>query len=870
VTSHARTEQIGAYPADGTPPAALTTKVYRDGTSPAESAAAWTSAYQRAGDGSYLVTQTSPMGRSTWAKFAPNHQMVESGGTGHATSYYGYGALGLPAAVTVVAADGSAATRTSHWLWSSGQLAGQSGETSDAKVSYARDAAGRVTETRFADQSTAHTPRDLAGQVTAVAPAAFDPPTGANGQPPPTYSFDHGPKGRLASETLPAAPPWLTWQTSYVYDADQAVTKRTRPDGKAFTFGYESASGLLTQVVAPNDAQDGVMTWTIGYEPGGARRPTALQNDIAKLSYTYQGALPKAETWSALSMAGAAALGGSNGASVVRSWDKRLRPILTQVGLPNAAVAVKTTAVTAGFDADDLPVAMTLTDANATALVDLQLQRDAATGRLMALTATSNPGNPATAKSLRVDYAYNGFGEISSQQVAGPQGLLYREGYLQRDQLGRLTKRVVGTDPATAVTHGYGYHPQRGWLTQHKLNDSLADAWSYDVRGNRVGKHTGLAGEVTAIIDAQDRLVQLGAEALAYDLNGRVVARSGGQLPATYVWDAFGRLREARLNPSQPTEIAVAYGLDPAGRRVRAVAKDASGAVLEDRSWVYDGQLRVIAEVSASGALRARYLYASSGHSPDAAVTFDPDSGVVTGSYLLVHDQVGSVVRTVDLATGVAVESVAYDPWGVATVTPVGTAVHPFGFAGGLWDRRTGLVRFGAREYDAGLGRWLARDPIGFGGGWNQYGYVGNLPTLLVDPDGLKVMKCRGPVEGPVGALGCLLDDRTCYHEWLCTDSKCGGVDSAWYYRIMPMNKVLDEKYTPRDDCVVVPADEECVNNEIVYGSLHGPYMPLVNDCQSWTSSVLAKCTPFGPFDLIKEILDSIANPARGIFGRRS
>jgi RHS repeat-associated protein len=167
------------------------------------------------------------------------------------------------------------------------------------------------------------------------------------------------------------------------------------------------------------------------------------------------------------------------------------------------------------------------------------------------------------------------------------------------------------------------------------------------------------------------------------------------------------------------------------------VAKDASGAVLEDRSWVYDGQLRVIAEINASGALRARYLYASSGHSPDVALTFDPNTGEVTGSYLLVHDQVGSVVRTVDLATGLAVEAVEYDPWGVATVSPGGSSVHPFGFAGGLWDRRTGLVRYGAREYDAGLGRWLARDPIGFAGGWNHYAYAAGDPVGMVDPTGL-------------------------------------------------------------------------------------------------------------------------------------
>ena len=38
------------------------------------------------------------------------------------------------------------------------------------------------------------------------------------------------------------------------------------------------------------------------------------------------------------------------------------------------------------------------------------------------------------------------------------------------------------------------------------------------------------------------------------------------------------------------------------------------------------------------------------------------------------------------------------------------------GFAGGLYDPDTGLVRFGARDYDAVVGRWITKDPISFGG----------------------------------------------------------------------------------------------------------------------------------------------------------
>lgn len=64
-------------------------------------------------------------------------------------------------------------------------------------------------------------------------------------------------------------------------------------------------------------------------------------------------------------------------------------------------------------------------------------------------------------------------------------------------------------------------------------------------------------------------------------------------------------------------------------------------------------------------------------------------------------------------------------------------AFQPFGFAGGIYDSTTGLVRFGARDYSAEIGRWTSKDPIGFGGGANFFAYVGNDPVNRMDPWGL-------------------------------------------------------------------------------------------------------------------------------------
>ena len=66
------------------------------------------------------------------------------------------------------------------------------------------------------------------------------------------------------------------------------------------------------------------------------------------------------------------------------------------------------------------------------------------------------------------------------------------------------------------------------------------------------------------------------------------------------------------------------------------------------------------------------------------------------------------------------------------------TSLLPMGFAGGLYDSDTGLVRFGARDYDPMVGRWVSKDPILFRGGQsNLYVYVGNDPVNRRDPRGL-------------------------------------------------------------------------------------------------------------------------------------
>lgn len=87
--------------------------------------------------------------------------------------------------------------------------------------------------------------------------------------------------------------------------------------------------------------------------------------------------------------------------------------------------------------------------------------------------------------------------------------------------------------------------------------------------------------------------------------------------------------------------------------------------------------------------------------------------------------------------TGEVVQEIEYDVWGNIT-SDTNPGFQPFGFAGGIYDQHTGLVRFGARDYDPETGRWTTKDPIQFDGSVNLYGYTDNDPINWIDVLGLE------------------------------------------------------------------------------------------------------------------------------------
>ena len=159
----------------------------------------------------------------------------------------------------------------------------------------------------------------------------------------------------------------------------------------------------------------------------------------------------------------------------------------------------------------------------------------------------------------------------------------------------------------------------------------------------------------------------------------------------------------------------------------RRVGKKVNGSLTE--GFLYEGQLRPVAWLDGASNVHARFVYGTRVNVPEYMVTAE-------GTFRILTDHLGSPRLVVNASTGAVAQRVDYDEWGVVLADSA-PGFQPFGFAGGLYDRDTGLVRFGARDYDASTGRWTNKDPVRFRGGLNFYEYCYGDPVNLKDPSGL-------------------------------------------------------------------------------------------------------------------------------------
>ncbi|MGE4554391.1 MAG: RHS repeat-associated core domain-containing protein [Desulfovibrionaceae bacterium] len=312
-----------------------------------------------------------------------------------------------------------------------------------------------------------------------------------------------------------------------------------------------------------------------------------------------------------------------------------------------------------------------------------------------------------------------------------------------RQMVERITQRQERT-PSGGETRAFQYDAA-GRLARVLSNGGLAESYQYDAEGRREREINGRRGHLERrfFYGPDNRLLMtrsgLGCVSYEHDAAGFRSARVemggyGANRPervTRFRYAPDGRLLAAGL----PDGRAVEYAHDAQGRRAE---KKVNGRAIERYEWLDRIRLRRVV----SDGVAMEFLY-SGGRLPDLMVRGGR-------TYRLYFDQVGSL-RVVADETGNAVKDVLYDSFGNVLEDANPAFRVPIGFAGGLHDPDTGLVRFGYRDYDPDTGRFTALDPLGDAGGDSDwYGYCLDDPVNLVDPEGL----ASGEGDGFWGAIG--------------------------------------------------------------------------------------------------------------------
>ncbi len=479
--------------------------------------------------------------------------------------------------------------------------------------------------------------------------------------------------------------------THNTYNAEGQLTGVTRADGATIGLAYDSA-GRPRTITTPEGQT------TYGYDPATGHLSTITAPDGGALRYGYDGSLTTVVS----------ATGVATG-SVGYGYDNNLRLASESV---NGAAAI-------GFSYDQDSV---LTQAGA-----LSLGHDPQNGRPISSTL----GTVADALS------YDTFGELARYDAqAGATGLL-SDAYTY-DPLGRITGK---TETIGGVTHTDGYHYDvAGRLVEVDRDGASIGQYSYDANDNRTSVTTASGATTTSTYDARDRLMQAGGTTYASTVNGDIQSMTDKTTGAatTYSYDTPGALVKVIL----PNGTRIDYTLDGLHRRI---GKQVDGIPVQ--GFLYGlNPLRPAAELDGAGAVVSRFVYAGNRGAPAYMVKGG-------AAYRLINDQLGSPRLVVDMATGQIVQRMDYDAFG-AVITDTNPGFQPFGFAGGLYDRQTGLVHDGARDYDPRTGRWTARDPLLFDGGQtNLYVYAGDDPVNGRDANGLGGSVTVGG-NGPDGGSG--------------------------------------------------------------------------------------------------------------------
>ena len=270
------------------------------------------------------------------------------------------------------------------------------------------------------------------------------------------------------------------------------------------------------------------------------------------------------------------------------------------------------------------------------------------------------------------------------------------------DGLNRMLNATHGTGTYTEKVTGYD---KNGNITGlQRYGNGLIDNLTYTYNGNRLTKVEDATGNSTGFTNGASQ-----DDEYSYDYNGNLTQDLNKGI--TNISYNFLNLPQ-QIRYSNGVVVNYGYSADGVKQRVQHLNSGLPNVVYCG-NVIYEGDV-------------AKLLLTEEGY-------IDLANGNAYYYYLKDHQGNNRVVIN---GSGTVMETNHYYPFGGVFST---SNVQPYKYNGKELDTKNGLnwYDYGARHYDATLGRWFVMDPLAEKMyGWSPYGYCFNNPIKLVDIDG--------------------------------------------------------------------------------------------------------------------------------------
>lgn len=528
---------------------------------------------------------------------------------------------------------------------------------------------------------------DATGNRTELEYADHELPTEITTSTGETHDFEYDDSGNLIGFARPNGD-----VHGFSYDPTDALSEYTLPGGGTESLSYDG-DGLLTELVRPSGR-----TVTNSYDSGARRVETTTPE--ASVTRTRDAAHRVTKLVRSPS-------DGGTDQTLSYEHDGRVVTELAYNGVVSGTFQYSHDADGAVTDItypDGTTHSLTRNDDGmATKYGPFSITRQGPNGRVSEIRD----------ETVTVALSYDSRGRIQSRTHTVDGTTVYDVSY-GYDTAGRITDRTE-TVAGTTQTEAFEYD-DADRLVSVERGDNVVETYGYDPNGNQISRTDAGATE-SATYKQGDQLVQYGGTNYTHDADGFITGRGS----ATFTFSTTGELIEATTADGE----TVTYYYDGTGRRVART--DSAGTT----EYLYGDPTRPnqVTVARDPDGTRTRYHYDPLGR----MVAFERGGDW----FYVATDQVGTP-RVVTAADGTVVRKIDRDSFGaVRSDTAPDVTLH-VGFAGGIPDPATGLVRFGQRDYEPTTGRWTARDPLLLTGGqFNFYAYARNDPVNFLDRTGL-------------------------------------------------------------------------------------------------------------------------------------